>query len=52
MKDSDPWKYARENNLIIVTKKVTLPEFNDKAMYDELNRRNIFDSYAELEFAE
>jgi len=35
-----------------ITKKVTLPEFKDKAMYDELNRRNIFDSYAELEFAE
>ena len=35
-----------------VTKVVTLPEFKDKAMYDILNKRNVFDTYNELEFAE
>lgn len=35
-----------------VTQKVTLPEFKDKAMYNVVNKRNIFDAYQELEFAE
>jgi glyoxylase-like metal-dependent hydrolase (beta-lactamase superfamily II) len=35
-----------------VTKVVTLPEFRDKAMYEIVNKRNIFDAYNELEFAE
>jgi len=35
-----------------VTKVITLPEFKDKAMYNILNKRNIFDAYSELEFAE
>lgn len=35
-----------------ITKTVTLPEFKDKAMYDIVNKRNIFDAYGELEFAE
>jgi len=35
-----------------VSKVVTLPEFKDKAMYKELNRRNVFEAYSELEFAE
>lgn len=35
-----------------VTKTVTLPEFKEKAMYRILNKRNIFDAYSELEFAE
>jgi len=35
-----------------VTKVVTLPEFKDKAMYNILNTRNVFDAYSELEFAE
>ena len=35
-----------------VTKVVTLPEFKEKAMYEMLNRRNVFDAYNELEFAE
>ncbi len=35
-----------------ITKKVTLPEFKDKAMYNVVNKRNIFDAYGELEFAE
>jgi len=35
-----------------VTKVVTLPEFKDKAMYDIVNKRNIFEAYNELEFAE
>jgi len=35
-----------------ITKTVTLPEFKDKAMYNIVNKRNIFDAYGELEFAE
>jgi len=35
-----------------VTKVVTLPEFKDKALYKELNKRNVFDAYSELEFAD
>jgi len=35
-----------------ISKRVTLPEFKDKAMYNELNKRNIFDAYSELEFAD
>lgn len=35
-----------------VTKVVKLEEFKDKAMYNELNKRNIFDAYSELEFYE
>ena len=35
-----------------VTKTVTLPEFKDKALYDVVNKRNIFEAYNELEFAE
>ena len=35
-----------------ITQQVTLPEFKDKAMYNVVNKRNIFDAYGELEFAE
>lgn len=35
-----------------ITKKVTLDEFKDIAMYDELNSRNIFDAFREFEFYE
>lgn len=35
-----------------VTSIVTLSEYNDKAMYKELNKRNVFDAYRELEFYE
>ncbi len=35
-----------------ISKVVTLPEFKNKAMYKELNRRNVFEAYSELEFAE
>ncbi len=35
-----------------VTKAVSLPEFKEKALYKELNKRNIFDAYNELEFSE
>lgn len=35
-----------------ITKVVTLKEFEHKAMYKELNKRNIFDAYNELEFYE
>lgn len=35
-----------------VTKYVKMDEFKDKAMYKELNNRNIFDAYSELEFYE
>lgn len=33
-----------------VTEVVNLEEFKAKALYNELNRRNIFDAYGELEF--
>ncbi|MGM0519009.1 MAG: MBL fold metallo-hydrolase [Campylobacterota bacterium] len=33
-----------------VTNVVKLEEFKDKALYDELNSRNVFDAYSELEF--
>lgn len=35
-----------------ISKVVTLPEFKDKAMHKELNRRNVFEAYSELEFTE
>ena len=35
-----------------VTSVVKMEEFKDKAMYDEVNSRNIFDAYSELEFYE
>ena len=35
-----------------ISKKVTLPEFKNKAMYHIVNKRNVFDAYGELEFAE
>ncbi len=35
-----------------VTKIVKLEEFKDKAMYKELNSRNVFEAYSELEFYE
>lgn len=35
-----------------VTKQVKLEEFKDKAMYKEVNSRNVFDAYGELEFYE
>jgi len=35
-----------------ISRKVTLPEFKNKAMYHIVNKRNIFDAYGELEFAE
>lgn len=35
-----------------ISKTVTLEEFKDKAMYEELNKRNVFDAYQELEFYE
>lgn len=34
------------------TKTVRLEEFKDKALYNELNKRNVFDAYNELEFYE
>ncbi len=33
-----------------ITKEVKLEEFKDKALYDMLNSRNVFDAYGELEF--
>lgn len=35
-----------------VTKLVKMEEFKDKALYEELNSRNVFDAYGELEFYE
>lgn len=35
-----------------ITKVVTMEEFKDKALYDELNSRNVYDAYRELEFYE
>jgi len=45
---------AIENDIAAedITKKVTLPEFKEKAMYMIVNKRNVFDAYGELEFAE
>jgi len=33
-----------------ITKVVKMEEFKDKAMYEEVNTRNVFDAYGELEF--
>jgi len=35
-----------------ITKVVTMEEFKNKALYDELNSRNVYDAYRELEFYE
>lgn len=35
-----------------ITKVVTMDEFKDKALYDELNSRNVYDAFRELEFYE
>lgn len=35
-----------------ITKHVKMEEFKDKALYEELNSRNVFDAYSELEFYE
>ena len=35
-----------------VTKLIKMHEFKDKALYKELNSRNVFDAYGELEFYE
>jgi glyoxylase-like metal-dependent hydrolase (beta-lactamase superfamily II) len=35
-----------------ITKVVTMPEFKDKPMYSELNSKNVFDAFRELEFYE
>lgn len=35
-----------------ITKLVKMKEFEDKAMYEELNARNVLDAYIELEFVE
>ncbi|WP_419773583.1 MBL fold metallo-hydrolase [Halarcobacter sp.] len=35
-----------------VTKHIKMEEFKDKALYEELNSRNVFDAYNELEFYE
>ncbi len=35
-----------------VTNIIKMEEFKDKAMYDEVNSRNVFDAYGELEFYE
>jgi cyclase len=45
---------AIENDTIgsEITKVVTMPEFKDKALYEELNSKNVFDAYRELEFYE
>lgn len=45
---------AIENDTIgsEITKVVTMPEFKNKAMYKELNSKNVFDAYRELEFYE
>lgn len=34
------------------TKVVKMEEFKDKALFDQLNKRNVFDAYGELEFYE
>ena len=45
---------AIENDAIgsDITKIVTMPEFKNKAMYGELNSKNVFDAFRELEFYE
>jgi cyclase len=45
---------AIENDAIgsNITKIVTMPEFKNKAMYGELNSKNVFDAFRELEFYE
>ncbi|WP_321471365.1 MBL fold metallo-hydrolase [Halarcobacter sp.] len=35
-----------------ITKVIKMEEFKNKALYDELNSRNVFDAYRELEFYE
>ena len=35
-----------------ITKVVTMDEFKDKALYDELNSKNVYDAFRELEFYE
>ena len=35
-----------------ITKVVTMDEFKDKALYDELNNNNVYDAFRELEFYE
>ena len=35
-----------------ITNVVKLEEFKDKGLYDQLNKRNVFDAHAELEFYE
>ncbi|MGE3593676.1 MAG: MBL fold metallo-hydrolase, partial [Arcobacter sp.] len=35
-----------------ITKIVTMEEFKNKALYDELNSKNVFDAFRELEFYE
>ncbi len=35
-----------------ITKVVTMDEYKDKALYDQLNSRNVFDAFRELEFYE
>ena len=35
-----------------ITKVVTMPEFKDKPLYEELNSKNIYDAFRELEFYE
>lgn len=35
-----------------ITKVVTMEEFKDKALYDDLNNNNVFDAFRELEFYE
>ncbi len=35
-----------------VTKVVKMEEFKDKALFEQLNKRNVFDAYGELEFYE
>ena len=41
-----------ETNGSEITKVVTMDEFKNKAMYQELNSKNVFDAFRELEFYE